>query len=288
MGGDILQGMVIGALSAGAAGGASGLDAFLASGLVGGMSAMMAGGEFVKGFLSAGISSGVSAGGFEGFVQAAVLGGVATAITGGKFANGAATAAFMWALRAGAQKVGQPSDSGGAGQGPERFSAEEQAAINKEIELAVDADAANKAGFESSSEAAVYLREKVQGIAENYDIEIGAFIPEVDGRYVIQDVQTSFHSGIVAGMVARKRTDWFHTHQGHSTTDYFSGSDIRFSRRGGSTGFLSNRNGLYRFRGYDYGVDRVNGVMTHQKHYFEKYNSAMDEWFPSDIIKAYY
>jgi hypothetical protein len=65
---------------------------------------MMAGGEFVKGFLSAGISSGVSAGGFEGFVQAAVLGGVATAITGGRFTNGAATAAFMWALRAGVSK----------------------------------------------------------------------------------------------------------------------------------------------------------------------------------------
>ncbi|MGD8177445.1 hypothetical protein, partial [Marinimicrobium sp. ARAG 43.8] len=185
------------------------------------------GGKFGHGFVSA--YTGAVTGGFvQGLDNAAaeliassVLAGSISEATGGKFANGAAYAAFSWAVAQGAENLRPKSSSSRPDAGPERFSEHKKAAIRKEIELAVDADTVNKKGFESSGDGAVYLRSKLQGIAEKYDIEIGAYLPQVEGRYIIEDVQTSFHNKVVGTMVARKRTDWFHTHQRSNSEDFF-------------------------------------------------------------------
>src|SRR5690606_29389048 len=139
---------------------------------------------------------------------------------------------------------------------------------------AADAAKANEKGFDTSADAAVYLSGKIQSIAEKYDIEIGAYFPKVNGRYIIDDVQTSFHNHTVASMGdIRDGVDWFHTHQSKASNGSYSDNDIRKSRRVGATGYLSDRSGLYRFRAYDYGVAKVqaNGrSYVDPRGYFEK------------------
>ncbi|MCP4989504.1 MAG: hypothetical protein GY928_26660, partial [Colwellia sp.] len=116
-GGNIIQGAVIGAFSAGAFGevgstlngGDFGSAAYFGKvavhGIVGGMMSVMQGGKFGHGFASAGVTqsfakaidtidkgnNGISVG---RSIAAAVVGGTASTLSGGKFANGAMTGAF--------------------------------------------------------------------------------------------------------------------------------------------------------------------------------------------------
>lgn len=106
-GGNIIMGAAFGAFS-GAVGGLEGISGFIARGMLGGMQTAIAGGKFGHGFAAAGIGGlGGRTSSTAGFVRSSILGGTASEITGGKFKNGAATAAFMWALRAGANKISE-------------------------------------------------------------------------------------------------------------------------------------------------------------------------------------
>jgi hypothetical protein len=83
-------------------------SAFIAHGLIGGLTAAIGGGKFGAGFLAAAIATFAPqpvAGEsweqeFEGTTESAVLGGVGSVIGGGKFSNGATTAAFAYLFNA--------------------------------------------------------------------------------------------------------------------------------------------------------------------------------------------
>ena len=103
-----LKGALIGAFSGAAFGGLHGLDPGLGKtllhGAVGGVGSVLGGGKFGHGFVSAGLTQGLS-GKINGIstklgriVASSVLGGTVSEITGGKFSNGAITAAFSRAL----------------------------------------------------------------------------------------------------------------------------------------------------------------------------------------------
>lgn len=286
-GGNIIQGAVLGAFS-GVAGSIGGWQGFLASGMVGGVSSVMMGGKFGHGFISAGISGAVGSTNnwYADLLIKSTLGGVISEMTGGKFANGARSSAIAFVIQSGIQKVGAreaPADLSVDGQqGPERFDTATQEKINKEITLAADAAKANEKGFDTSGDAAIYLRGKVQNIAEKYDIEIGAYLPKVNGRYIIGDVQTSFHNHTVASMDdVRVGVDWFHTHQSKTSNGSYSEGDILKSRLAGATGYLSDKTGLYRFRAYDYGAAKVqaNGrSYVNPRDYFDTYSYADKIW----------
>lgn len=103
-----LKGALIGAFSGAAFGGLHGLDPgigkTLLHGAVGGVGSVLGGGKFGHGFVSAGLTQGLS-GKINGIstklgriVASSVLGGTVSEITGGKFSNGAITAAFSRAL----------------------------------------------------------------------------------------------------------------------------------------------------------------------------------------------
>src|SRR5690606_33250634 len=103
------------ALIAGVSAGAlSGMDPellFLASGMLGGTSSVMMGGEYGHGFISAGLGSlaGMAGGGdpsISGLITSAVVGGTVSVMTGGKFGNGAGSAAFSYVMQWAADKYG--------------------------------------------------------------------------------------------------------------------------------------------------------------------------------------
>jgi len=116
-GGNILQGAILGGVSAAAFGAAGELFPYvtgagfeklamnaLANGVAGGITNVLAGGKFGHGFVPAGLSAlskpgmhklGTAASGLPLRVAArAIIGGTISELTGGKFANGAGTAAF--------------------------------------------------------------------------------------------------------------------------------------------------------------------------------------------------
>lgn len=122
-GGDLKAG-VIGAFTAGALHGIGG-EAFgeafgsfadgarvAAQGIVGGIGSELLGGDFLSGFLSAGVVGAVGASGMlknistsaGKMVASSVLGGVSAKLGGGKFANGAVTGAFAYAFGSIAQR----------------------------------------------------------------------------------------------------------------------------------------------------------------------------------------
>src|SRR5690606_2948191 len=143
------------ALIAGVSAGAlSGMDPellFLASGMLGGTSSVMMGGEYGHGFISAGLGSlaGMAGGGdpsISGLITSAVVGGTVSVMTGGKFGNGAGSAAFaytmQWAVKTygpggvppsvDKRKVGECAEFGRCM--PEDFSSEKKAEIKANIE----------------------------------------------------------------------------------------------------------------------------------------------------------
>ncbi|WP_444896249.1 Ig-like domain-containing protein [Microbulbifer sp. SSSA005] len=115
-GGNVLEGALIGGISAaaygavgqmdfGGLGSFAGVAEFSAYGIAGGITSVLRGGKFGHGFVSAGVNwsvsgkvDGVGGSGPTGIairtVIRAVIGGTLSEATGGKFANGAATAAF--------------------------------------------------------------------------------------------------------------------------------------------------------------------------------------------------
>ena len=89
------------------------------------------------------------------------------------------------------------------------------AKIKIEIDLAVSD--VPEGGFESKAGAVQFLRERVQGIAENYDIEIGFYIVDILGSFVLFDTYRTFHSWTVDNMAIREGVASFHTHQTSSS-----------------------------------------------------------------------
>lgn len=112
---------MIAGISAGALSGMNPELRFLASGMLGGTSSVMMGGEYGHGFISAGLG-GLGGGGdpsMGGLVTSAVVGGTVSVMTGGKFGNGAQSAAFAYAMQWGASKIaGGGGGAGGDAIGP--------------------------------------------------------------------------------------------------------------------------------------------------------------------------
>jgi RHS repeat-associated protein len=89
----------------------------LVNAMVGGVMAELQGGEFGHGFVSAGISTGISATGIggafgsgtestaTGLLVNAIIGGTVSEITGGKFANGALSGAMNYAIQWGISEI---------------------------------------------------------------------------------------------------------------------------------------------------------------------------------------
>ncbi len=142
-GGNVLQGVAIGAFSAAAFAGFDGAGFgwgaagnvgqhalnIAASGVLGGAITVMQGGKFGHGFASAGVSAaavgGMNGAGIKGparVIGAAIAGGTASVVSGGKFANGALTAAFQ----AAASEVASSNDglAEGSGSDDESWSTE--------------------------------------------------------------------------------------------------------------------------------------------------------------------
>lgn len=242
--GDIFIGAVVGAFSGGAA--ATG-NAFI-MGVSGFITAGFTGADPAAGFAAAGIGAlvgGLGLEGWAGFAAAATAGGVASEITGGKFANGAATAAFMWALKAGVEsaKGSTQHDFKTEGKlGPDRFSAEEQKKIRKEIALAMDGAAD---GFDSEGAGLEYAYENIFSIADKYDIEISFNYRPVDGKWQLSHATTSFYNHQTL------RRD-VHTHQ---TSNFWSPPDMSIGKAVNRNTYLMNDTGIYRFRGGDWRAD---------------------------------
>ena len=170
---------------------------------------------------------------------------------GGKFANGAAFAAFASIVSSAAEAA--TSDSGGTELGADRFTAEQKEAIQKEIALAVSD--VPEGGFSSETVAAKYLRSRLQPIAENYNIEIGSYIfsDNSGASFNIYKPVTSFHSHTILRSVHPPRLGHapFHTHQ---TAGQFSGKygDTSIAEQSGANSYLSNTEGLLRYRAPDF------------------------------------
>ncbi len=121
-GGNIFQGAIMGAITAGAFSGIAGADfsgwgafagvaKFAAFGVVGGITSTISGGKFGHGFISAGVggmvggsrlasTSGTSGQQLGRLLVRMVIAGTVSKLTGGKFANGAGSTAFSWAVTA--------------------------------------------------------------------------------------------------------------------------------------------------------------------------------------------
>ena len=103
-----LRGALIGAISGAIGFGLGGLDGvagFLANGAIGGVMSKLQGGNFGRGFMSAGIGNALG-GMMKGVksnwgkvLASAVVGGTVSRISGGKFGNGAFSSAFATALK---------------------------------------------------------------------------------------------------------------------------------------------------------------------------------------------
>ena len=239
----------------------------LAHGAVGGMTSVLRGGRFGHGFLTSalpatfGSSLGERLGGAVGSARAgrviasAVLGGTASQLTGGKFVNGAATGAFVAAIGEVSRRL-RPYGSGPTRLGPDRFTQDEKDRILGEIGEAVS-DVPEE-GFQSEADAALFLREAVQGIAEHYNIEIGFFMGDRFSDFAISEPHTTFHSWTVASIHDYPGAVVFHTHQTSST---FSGDpgDMGFALAARQNLYLSNTVGLFRLDGY--GIYKLNKAM---------------------------
>jgi hypothetical protein len=151
---------------------------------------------------------------------------------------------------AGSNASERPNYKTSGPQGPERFTDEQRTEIRKTMDVAVSDSPAE--GFELEETAAKYLRTKLQGIAENYDIEIGSYIFSDDGgaSYQIWQPITEFRNeGINTQLFPPRRGHApFHTHQ---TDNQFSGQDLIFAERSGANSYLSNTQGLIRYRARD-------------------------------------
>ncbi len=121
-GGNIFQGAILGAITAGAFSGVAGIDfsglgafagvaKFAAFGVVGGITSTISGGNFGHGFMSAGIGGMVGGSRLSStagttnqllgrLLARMVISGTVSKLTGGKFANGAGSVAFSWAVSA--------------------------------------------------------------------------------------------------------------------------------------------------------------------------------------------
>lgn len=98
-----LIGAVAGAIGIGL-GGLDGFHGFLANGAIGGMMSKLQGGNFGRGFMSAGMGNALG-GMMKGvknywgkMLTSAVIGGTVSRLSGGKFANGAVSSAFSFAV----------------------------------------------------------------------------------------------------------------------------------------------------------------------------------------------
>ena len=231
-------------------------------GALGGITSVLQGGKFGHGFVAAGLGAaagsipGLEGAGFQaGFTRvlvSSVVGGTISEITGGKFANGAAYGAFASIVREGVQ----PATSDASVQnrlGPERFNAEQQAEIQKEMSLAVSDLPVD--GFSSEVAGARYLQSRLQPIAEKYGIEIGSYVFSDYGGapfFTTQPV-TSFHSWTILRSVhpPLRGHALFHT---HITTAGFSGfyGDTSMAEQSRANSFLSNTKGLFRYRANDF------------------------------------
>ena len=166
---------------------------------------------------------------------------------------------------------------------------EQQKEILKEISVALDLEVVNASDkLSSETDAAVYLREKLQPIAEKYDIEIGAYIESFGGKIYIRSPQTTFHNHTVNSMNPRLGLASFHTHQ---TGHFFSGNyggDLGHIEQSQRDGYLSNKNGLYRYRQMNWRTaynlaKKLNRPLPTRSDYFDEYNSLLEEWEPVGV-----
>ncbi len=221
----------------------------VASGVMGGITSMTAGGSFGHGFRSTAIGSvaggifGRIAGGIKNdavrFLGQVIAGGTASELSGGKFRNGALAAAFKSFERG----VADYSTEGKLG--PDRFSDEQKQTIKDQIDTA--ASKAPKNGFEFEEDAAKFLHKHIQPIASEHDIEIASHIfGDTEGRYRFTAPVTGFYNYYVPISLFRPRLGHapFHTHQ---TISDFSDNDYSFAERSRAAGYLSNAFGLFKY-----------------------------------------
>jgi hypothetical protein len=125
-------------------------------------------------------------------------------------------------------------------------------ATQKEIVLSIDqaVSIAPKGGFRSADEAAHFLDDKLFPISAEYQIEIGAFIAENDGRYMIDGATTDFINNEV-NLGHRIFTSRYHTHP--ASRNIHSGDDAVIAEMSGApNSYVSNKVGLYRYRANEY------------------------------------
>jgi RHS repeat-associated protein len=131
-GGNIIQGALIGAFTAGA-----GQYGFEAAALAGGIASKAQGGNFGHGFWAGGAGSAIGGGygkAWAKVVTAAIVGGTISKLTGGKFKNGAISAAFSAAMaNAASGYKNRPLEEGSAeweAREEEYFQAEQKEMMN--------------------------------------------------------------------------------------------------------------------------------------------------------------
>src|SRR5690606_31031249 len=166
---------LIAGVSAGALSGMNPAARVLASGMLGGTSSVMMGGEYGHGFISAGLGP-LAGGGFFGSI---IVGGTISVMTGGKFGNGAGSAAFVYVMQWGVSKCA-------VGRAEPMVSEEEALAEHYKQDPKLKADRAaaksevdalyEKGGLdrskrcESKKEAALYVAEATADIVKKYNL----------------------------------------------------------------------------------------------------------------------
>jgi RHS repeat-associated protein len=190
-GGNILEGALIGAFTAGAS-----TYGMAAAAISGGIASKVQGGNFGHGFWSAGLGAGIGGGTGQGFtkvITAAIVGGTISKLTGGKFSNGAISAAFAAAVAAdwGSDKRNAEGDAN-------YFSDSDKGALDKAIEeLNTKRDGVI---FSDKENAAKWLNDNVGSLQDQYNAEVGARLYDVygvDGGVAIGEIVTSYHSNQV-------------------------------------------------------------------------------------------
>jgi len=106
-GGNVIQGFVLGAFTAG-----MGTVNNFAAAFAGGFASVVQGGKFGRGFASAGLGASIGGGGkgMTAVISSALVGGTISRVTGGKFKNGAISAAFAAAISTDWNKGASKSD----------------------------------------------------------------------------------------------------------------------------------------------------------------------------------
>ena len=244
--GSLRSAVIAGVAAAIGGGGGEGFTGFLASGAIGGVTQVLQGGKFGRGFMSAGIGNalGNAMSGIKSnwgkVLSSAVVGGTVSKISGGKFANGAFSSAFATVLRLdwgskGESKIRVKGSQEGGKESSAKSVPESRILTND------DYDFIPEEGYNTPEEAATAGLQLAKELGLNSAEYGGGILKVGNGHFFTEPVTQGEGYSFNADIVVPKGADLvatFHTHPKGLLSNIFSADDVNYAEGSGYKSFI--------------------------------------------------